>query len=130
MHPSSQFMIHNPWTIAIGDEKEMESTVRFLKQAKKSILTIYTDNTEKSSSEISKLMNEETFFTAEEAVEQGFADSIVDHSDSSDSNSSAKDSVDTEAKNQKQQKLLNKLKLRINQSSLEQSRLRAQTLKV
>jgi len=78
MSPGSMMMIHKPWTLAIGDANEMEKVGEVLNSIEKSMLPIYTARTGKSEEEIKELLNAETWMTADEAVEMGFADEVIE----------------------------------------------------
>ncbi|EGQ2834865.1 Clp protease ClpP [Staphylococcus pseudintermedius] len=75
MSPTSQMMIHNAWTMAMGDINEMQKTVDMLDSVNKGIANAYINKTGKTEDEILSLMNKETWFNAQDAVEHGFADS-------------------------------------------------------
>ncbi len=83
MSPVSQMMIHNPWTMAVGDADEMKRTAEMLKSVKESIINAYELKTGLSRSKISNLMDSEKYMDANEAVDLGFADSIL-YTDSED----------------------------------------------
>lgn len=74
MSPTSQMMIHNASSIAMGDNREMQTAYNMLTSANKAIANAYITKTGKSKQEIVDLMNDETWFSADDAVEQGFAD--------------------------------------------------------
>ncbi len=72
-------MIHNPWSIAMGDADEFEATASTLKKMKAGIIQAYMRHTALSEREISDLMDSETYMNADEAVENGFVGSIDDY---------------------------------------------------
>jgi ATP-dependent protease ClpP protease subunit len=72
------FMIHNAWTIAIGNKSDMLDTAALLEKIDIGLADDYARRTGKSSSDIADLMNAETWFTADEAVENGFADRKIE----------------------------------------------------
>ena len=76
MPKNAMMMIHNPWTIAMGDAKAFRKLADDLDQVRESIVTTYHDKTGKSREEIIALLDKETLLTADEAVELGFADQI------------------------------------------------------
>lgn len=84
MSPTSSMMIHNPWTITLGDAEEMRSCAESLDEIKASIINAYELKTGLSREKISELMNAETWMNPKKAVELGFADKIL-FADSSDS---------------------------------------------
>lgn len=75
MSPTAQMMIHNASSIAFGDNREMQTAYNMLTSANKAVANAYIAKTGKSEQEITDLMNEEAWFSADTAVEQGFADS-------------------------------------------------------
>jgi ATP-dependent protease ClpP protease subunit len=70
------FMIHNPWTITMGDSEELRKNADVMDKMKAGIIAAYRQKSHLSEQEISDLMDEETWMTAEEALEKGFVDSI------------------------------------------------------
>ncbi|MGN0902881.1 MAG: head maturation protease, ClpP-related [Succinivibrio sp.] len=72
----SLFMIHNPMTNAYGNAEELEHQAEILDKCAESMRTIYKEKTGLEDKEIKYLMDAETWMTAEEAVEKGFADEI------------------------------------------------------
>lgn len=77
MSPVSMMMIHNPATIAIGDTDEMQKAIEMLSEVKASIINAYELKTGLSRSEISNMMDAETWMNASKAVELGFADKVL-----------------------------------------------------
>lgn len=75
--PVGQIMIHNVSMGAGGDYHEMEKASVILQKANHSLANAYVAKTGKSKEEVLTLMENETWLTAEEAVENGFADSIM-----------------------------------------------------
>lgn len=70
------FMIHNAWTFAYGNKADLINTADLLDKVDQSIIADYARKTGKSVEEIAAWMNAETWFTAQETVDHGFADSI------------------------------------------------------
>lgn len=77
MAKNAFYMIHNPWTIALGDANELRKTADFLGKIEGVLAETYTDKTGDTVSHINKMMSDETWMTASEAKDQGFIDSIV-----------------------------------------------------
>lgn len=77
-YPMAQMMIHNVSTVAIGDHKEMETAKQSLETADAGLRAIYTRKTGKSMDELRELMDAETWFSAQTALEAGLIDEIVD----------------------------------------------------
>lgn len=72
------FMIHNAWTIAIGNKADMRKTGDLLDKIDTGLTNDYARRTGKDATEIAAWMDEETWFTADEAVANGFADRTVE----------------------------------------------------
>ena len=77
MTPGSEYMIHNPWTIAYGNANEMERVVDHLRNLEKTSRGFYAARSGQEDGKIQEWMDAETWFTAEEAVEYGFADEVA-----------------------------------------------------
>lgn len=77
MSPVAMMMIHNPATVAIGDSEEMKKAVKMLDEVKESIMNAYEIKTGLPRDKISKMMDAESWFNANKAVELGFADKIM-----------------------------------------------------
>lgn len=73
----SEYMIHNPWTYTAGNANEIEKTVKRLRNIEQMCRGFYTAKTGKSEEQIREWMDAETWFTAGEAVENGFADELL-----------------------------------------------------
>ncbi len=69
-------MVHNPWTFAAGNAKELRKTADDLEKFEQSLMSTYMGRTNKSEEEVRSLLDEETWLTAAEAVELGFADKV------------------------------------------------------
>lgn len=74
-------MIHNPWSVAIGDSEEMRKTADLMDKMKDGIVNIYAAKTKKDPDEIERMMDEETWFTADEAKAFGFVDVVTERMD-------------------------------------------------
>lgn len=77
MSPVAMMMIHNPATVAIGDSEEMKKAVKMLDEVKESIMNAYEIKTGLPRDKISKMMDAESWFNANKAMELGFADKIM-----------------------------------------------------
>lgn len=76
MSENALIMIHNAWGGGSGDARELRKTADILEKATDSLVDGYVLKTGKSREEISSMLDEETWMTAEEALEQGFIDHI------------------------------------------------------
>lgn len=75
--PTAMMMIHNPSMLAWGDTDEMKAAIKVLDEVKESIINAYELKTSLPRAEISRLMDKETWFNANKAVELGFADKVM-----------------------------------------------------
>jgi len=75
------FMLHNPWSIASGDHREMQKSSDFLKGLADLLATAYVKRSRKSRAEITKMMDAETWLFGDEIKAAGFADEIIQGSD-------------------------------------------------
>lgn len=75
--PGSEYMIHNPWTIAWGNANDMEKTVNHLRQLEATSRAFYAQKSGQADEQIERWMNDETWFTAEDAVKYGFCDEVA-----------------------------------------------------
>lgn len=83
---NSAMMIHNPKTIAMGDEAEMLRTADALSVVKANLLAVYNEAMPESELDFADLMNKTKWFTAEQAIDAGMA-IPYEESDESVSNS-------------------------------------------
>jgi ATP-dependent Clp endopeptidase proteolytic subunit ClpP len=79
MAEGSYYMIHNPLTIMIGDANELRKTADLLDKMKGEFISTYKKKSGKDEQEISDMMDAETWLTASEAIEAGFADDSEDY---------------------------------------------------
>jgi len=89
MTKNSFFMMHNSWGGVEGNVFELEKTIELLRMFDEQMAAIYTaqleskgkligGSKEKTLEEVKKMMAAETWLTAEEALEMGFIDMIVE----------------------------------------------------
>ena len=77
MSPTSLLMIHNPFTMAMGDTEEMRKAIQLLDEVKESIINAYQIKTGLSRTKLSHLMDSETWMNALKAKELGFCDEVL-----------------------------------------------------
>lgn len=77
MQDSAYFMIHDPWTVAIGNVDELKKSIDLLKTLKDGIMDTYLSKTSLSREKLSKMMSNETWMTAQEAKDLGFVDEVI-----------------------------------------------------
>ena len=74
----SEYMIHNPWCMALGNANELEHTIERLRNIEEVSRGFYAKKSGQSEERIKEWMDAETWFTAEQAVEYGFADELLE----------------------------------------------------
>ncbi len=77
MSPTACMMIHNPFTVAMGDTEEMRKAIQLLDEVKESIINAYQIKTGLSRAKISHLMDNETWMNARKAKSMGFCDEVL-----------------------------------------------------
>ena len=77
MSPTSMMMIHNPFTMAMGDSDEMRRAIQLLDEVKESIINAYEIKTGLSRVKLAHLMDSETWMSAHKAKELGFCDEVL-----------------------------------------------------
>ena len=75
---NGRMMIHEASTAMAGDAEKMRQTANLLEGISDEIAAIYAMKTGKTQKEMRDLMKSETWMTAKQAVEMGFADEIFD----------------------------------------------------
>ena len=76
MPANAMMMIHNPWSLAVGDSEDLRKSAETLDKITETLVSVYSTKTGLEPEEIKSLMDEETWFTADEAVAKGFADEV------------------------------------------------------
>lgn len=77
-HKSAMYMIHEPWAAAIGDQHLLREVAEVLEKISGNLLNIYYDKTGKDKRRLKQEMENETWFTAEEALDRGLIDRVLD----------------------------------------------------
>lgn len=70
-------MIHNPHVLTAGDANDMRKMAETMDKIKTSMITAYRRHADLSVKEIGALMDAETWMSAKEAVDNGFAEKII-----------------------------------------------------
>ena len=78
MGDTGSYMIHNPSSITWGTAEDMERDARTLRSIEESMHAMYAARTGKDEEAIKAWMDNETWFNAKEALENGFVDEIIE----------------------------------------------------
>ena len=73
----ASILIHNMWTVACGNAKELRETADMLDDLMKSNRQLYLSRFNAGEDKLIELMDAETWMNAKEAVKLGFADEIL-----------------------------------------------------
>lgn len=76
MGEGTMMMIHNAWTIALGDAAELAKVVALLQSIDNTLVDSYVLRTKNKGEKVRKWMEADTWFTAAEAHKEGFCDVI------------------------------------------------------
>lgn len=75
---SGFLMIHNAWFVVAGDRNELRDFAEFLEPFDKAIAEVYAARNGADVKEIMKAMDSETWMNGSEAINQGYADSLLE----------------------------------------------------
>lgn len=76
MSPASLLMVHNAWTVAMGNAEELRKTADDIEAITQASINAYKTVSLLSEEEIKELMDNETWILPEQAKEWGFATAI------------------------------------------------------
>jgi len=77
-YSNAMLMIHNSWSLAMGNKDEMRDVADILEKIDGNIVDTYFDNSNVGRPTLRKMMEAETWLTAKEALDKGFIDKIID----------------------------------------------------
>lgn len=75
---NASIMIHNAWLIAVGNRNDFDKVSDTLAQFDEAMARLYAKRTGGTVAEMSELMDAETWFTGQAAVDAGFADALME----------------------------------------------------
>ncbi|MHC2251025.1 ATP-dependent protease ClpP protease subunit [Bradyrhizobium embrapense] len=70
-------MIHNCWVMAIGNRNDMRDVADYLEPFDQALCDIYVARTDMKTADVQTYMDDETFIGAKQAIDEGFADTIL-----------------------------------------------------
>lgn len=77
MAPGSLMMIHNAWTLTMGDCNDHMETATLLEKVDAMLADGYAKKSGKDAATFAEMMTKETWFTPQEAIDAGLADEIA-----------------------------------------------------
>lgn len=78
MRPGSELMIHDAWSFADGNAADLEKLAADLERTSQSMAEIYAEKAGTAPDVMRQMMRDETWFSAQEAVDAGLADAVED----------------------------------------------------
>lgn len=101
MYINSQQMIHKAWTFASGNSDDLKKISNDLEKIDDSVSSSYMKRFVGEKEDLIKLIEQETYLTAEECLELGLCDQVIDLDE---------DDEEEETQNNIKEKILNKYK--------------------
>ena len=74
-------MIHNAWAVAIGNRHDMADAAKRLEPFDAAMASVYANRSGITVAEAARMMDDETWIGAAQAIEDGFADALIERSD-------------------------------------------------
>ena len=87
------FMIHNCWGLAIGNRHDLRATADFMEPIDTAMAEVYSSRTGLDQDSLQDQMDAETWINGSAAVDQGFADSLLDSDEIKDDPSARGQSI-------------------------------------
>lgn len=78
MPKTALIMIHNCWTCTVGNSKDLRKVADDMDKIAVAYKEAYLSKINITEEKLDKLLDEETYLTADECIEMGFADEIVE----------------------------------------------------
>lgn len=74
---TSSIMIHNAWTIVLGNRHDLQAAADWLAPFDAAIAAVYADRADLDAARAAEMMDAETWIFGDQAIELGFADAIL-----------------------------------------------------
>lgn len=121
MPSNTLMMIHNCWTLGIGNANELRKVASDMDKIMDAVIQCYLSKVKITEDELRNLLDEETYLTAQEALEKGFCDRIIElKEDSKEIQQNALSSLVRIVKNSKEKsKIVNETNLIVSNKIIE-----------
>ncbi len=93
MSDTSLLMIHNAWTYTSGNADDLKKQAADLEKITQASINAYLKNVTIEESEVKEMMDNETWISASEAIDKGFASDLLDTSEDEEVNQSIKKDI-------------------------------------
>ena len=77
MSENAELMAHLPWAMAVGSAEDMRKAAESLDRTAKNIVSIFAERTGGTTDEWMQILTDETWWSAQEAVDAGIADRVL-----------------------------------------------------
>lgn len=77
-YSNTMMMIHDPWIYTAGNQYELREMADLLEKISGNMLDVYAGRSKIGKREMREIMKAETWYTAKEAKEKGFIDTILE----------------------------------------------------
>ena len=94
MSENAELMAHLPWAMAVGSADDMRKAAESLDRTAKNIVSIFASRTGGSEEEWMQILSDETWWSAQEAVDAGIADKVLKTPKRAKAKADAKNSFD------------------------------------
>ena len=75
--PVGYLMIHNPWTIAMGNSRELQEQAKVLDVLREGMIAAYMERFNGTREQLEELLDAETYMTAQQAMDYGFVTGLA-----------------------------------------------------
>lgn len=97
----SQLMIHDAWTVAVGNEQDLRDLADVLAKIDQQIADTYAVRSgSKTAKQFREIMNKDTYLTAQEALEWGLVDEVIQTRKTGDGAQQARQKASRRVRNQ------------------------------
>lgn len=86
---SAFFMIHNAWVVAAGNRHELREVADWLQPFDAAMADVYAERTGLPIKDVAKAMDKESWIGGTDAVELGYADTVIDYTAKDDGSTQA-----------------------------------------
>lgn len=94
---ASSIMIHNAWVLVSGNRHELEETATWLAPFDAAMADVYVARTGQAKADVEAWMDQERYFVGASAIENGFADALLEPAAFSEDAAAAKAAADYNA---------------------------------
>jgi ATP-dependent Clp protease protease subunit len=78
---NAMIMIHNAWSVCAGDARDMLKMADTLAKVSTSLAQVYVERTGQSAEAVQAMMDEETWLSAQDCIDKGFATGMLHQDD-------------------------------------------------